>query len=323
MRPTPCTHKPRSQDRRKETTIVALARVIDPLVDLMFDAGITVREFTKLVRERAVRRAARRVAKEGGRTSKSRVSIVTGLPRSEVARILGADDLSIESRLGQHPARKVLAAWYDNPRFLCVNGDPAVLPIFGKRRSFERLVAISSGGIPVRAMLDQLAQINAVEVLSGQRVKAKSRVPIFTGLTSSAIAIIGERAGDLLQTLKSNLHATRAPLFEGTALLADIEPAAIPLVRREIAEQGAAFLDGANSLLARARAKLRRPMLAEPPKCRVGVTIYYFQDEPANQVSRKSVIGSSRRKNLQRQPKSAKRSVKTKGIGHVVTSRQS
>jgi hypothetical protein len=323
MRPSTCTHEPRSQDRLKEATIIALARVIDPLVDLTFDAGITVREFTKLVRERAVRRAASRVAKEGGRTSKSRVSIITGLPRSEVARLLRADDLSTRSRLGQHPARKVLAAWYGNPRFLRANGDPAVLPIFGKRRSFERLVAMSSGGIPVRAMLDQLVQINAVEVLSGRRVKAKSRVPIFTGLTSSAIAIIGERAGDLLETLRSNLHATTAPLFEGTALLADIEPAAVPLLRREIAEQGAAFLDGANSLLARARAKPRRPMLAGTPKCRVGVTIYYFQDGAANQVSRRSVIGSGRRKNLQRQQKIGKKSVKTKEIRHVVTSRQS
>ena len=101
----------------------------------------------------------------------------------------------------------------------------------------------------MRAMLDQLTQINAVEVLSGQRVKAKSRVPIFTGLTSSAIAIIGERAGDLLETLKSNLRATTTPLFEGTVLRTDIDVGAVPLVRREIAEQGAAFVDGANALL--------------------------------------------------------------------------
>jgi hypothetical protein len=307
MRTMPSAHKLRSQDRLKETTIIALMRVVDPLIDLTFDAGITVREFTRLVRDRAVRKAANRVTKEGGRTSKSRVAIITGLPRSEVARILNADDLSAKRRLGQHPARKVLAAWYDNPRFLRVNGDPAILPIFGKRRSFERLVAMYSGGIPVRAMLDQLTQINAVEVLPGQRVKAKSRVPIFTGLTSSAITIIGERAGDLLETLKSNLHATAAPLFEGTAVLADVDAGAVPLVRRELAEQGAAFLDGANSLLERARAKPRRSMLPGPPKCRAGVTVYYFQDNGASEVSLRSAVRGGRRKNLQRQQKSAKR----------------
>jgi hypothetical protein len=301
---------PATQDPLKETTVFALTRVIDPLIDLMFDAGITVREFSRLVRESAVRTAAARVAKECGRSSKSRVAIVTGLPRSEVTRILNADDLSSEKRLGQHPARKVLAAWYDNPRFLSVNGDPAVLPIFGRRRSFERLVATHSGGIPVRAMLDQLTQINAVEVLSGQRVKAISRVPIFTGLTSNAIAIIGERAGDLLETLKSNLRATATPLFEGTALMTDVDLGAVPLVRREIAEQGAAFVEAANSLLARSRAKQKRSTSAKTPKCRVGVTVYYFQDVIASETSFSTPAGCGRRKNLQRQRNQTKSRVK-------------
>lgn len=314
------THEPRTLDQLKETTIVALTRVVDPLIDLTFDAGITVREFSRLVRERAVRKAAIRVAKESGHTSKSRVAIITGLSRSEVARILKADELSSITRLGQHPARKVLAAWYDNPRFLRANGDPAVLPIFGKRRSFERLVAAYSGGIPVRAMLDQLTQINAVDVLSGQRVKAKSRVPIFTGLTSNAIAVIGERAGDLLETLKSNLRATCTPLYEGTALMADVDMGAVPLIRREIAEQGAAFVDGANSLLARARAKTTRSKLAVPRKCRVGVTVYYFQDEIASDAILPPTVTRGHRKNLHRQQKNQK-SVKTKRTLHVCTSR--
>ena len=174
-------HKSRFNDPLKEATIVALKRVLDPLIDLTFDAGITVHEFSRLVRERAVRAAVKRISRETGRDSKSRIAIVTGLPRSEVARILKADETSPSKRLGQHPARKVLAAWFENPRFLATNGDPAVLPIFGKRRSFEQLVAMHSGGIPVRAMLDELTQLEAVERLSDQRVRAKSRIPILTG----------------------------------------------------------------------------------------------------------------------------------------------
>src|SRR5450631_309670 len=121
----------RPQDPLKETTISALERVVDPLVYLMFDAGITVREFCRLVRERAVRSAATRITRESGRSSNSRIAIITGLARAEVARILNVEDLPSGTRPGQHPARRVLAAWYDNRRFLGTNGDPAVLPIFG------------------------------------------------------------------------------------------------------------------------------------------------------------------------------------------------
>jgi hypothetical protein len=298
-------HNSRSQDLIKEATLAALKRVIDPLTDLMLDAGITVHEFSALVRERAVRIALRRVTRETGRVSKSRVAIITGLARAEVARILNTEDDFSQRRTGQHPARKVLAAWYGNQRFLAANGDPAVLPIFGKRRSFECLVTRYSGGIPVRAMLDQLTQIQAVEVLSGQRVKARSRLPIFTGLTSHAITSLGERTSDLLETLKRNLRSSNKPLFEATAVVTDIEPSAVPLVRRDLAEQGIAFIDGANSLFARSRAKPTPSGQKKPRGCRVGVTVYYFQDEISNCPSLQPG-GNVRRKNLHRQGSRAK-----------------
>jgi Family of unknown function (DUF6502) len=293
-------HESRSQDSIKEITIPALERVVDPLVDLMFDAGITVREFCRLVRERAVRSAAARIARESGRSSNSRVAIVTGLARAEVARILNVEQISSRERLEQHPARRVLAGWYDNQRFLGADGDPAVLPIFGRRTSFEQLVAMHGGGIPVRAMLDQLTQVNAVEILAKQRVKARSRVPIFKGMTSTAIANVGERAGDLLETLTNNLRATSNPLFEATALLSDVDVGAVPLLRRQIAEQGTAFIDGATSLLARSRTKTRRSISESPAQCRVGVTVYYFQDEMARDGGLVAPINHRRRKNLRR-----------------------
>jgi hypothetical protein len=294
--------KIQSQDPLKETAITALTRVVDPLVDLMFDTGITVQEFSHLVRDRAVRSAAARIARESGRNSNSRVAIITGLARSEVARILEANEPSFTARGEQHPIRRVLAAWHDNRRFLAANGDPAVLPIFGRRKSFEKLVAAAhSGGIPVRAMLDQLIQISAVEILPDQRVKVNSRVPIFKGMTSSAIANIGERTGDLLGTLKHNLHTTSTPLFEGTAIVGDVDLGVAQLVRRQMAEQGSAFIDGATSLFSRSRSKRKQSSTRETSQCRVGVTVYYFEDEIASANSRQRSRETGRRKNLQRQ----------------------
>jgi hypothetical protein len=314
--------KSRFNDPLKEATIVAIRRVIDPLIDLMLDAGVTVHEFSQLVRERAVWRAARRVFRENGRDSKSRVAIITGLPRSEVARILKSEDLSPNKRLGQHPARKVLAAWFDNPRFLTADGEPAVLPIFGKRRSFEQLVATHSGGIPVRAMLDELTRIDAVEILADQRVKAKSRIPILTGLTGSAIAVIGERTRDLLETLSNNLRRTSKPLFEGTALTDEADPELVSLIRREIAEQGANLVNSANSLFNRSRIKQSRTSGKASAKCRLGVTVYYFQDNSESLVKSKSDIANWRRKNLRRkrQPTSSNRI--SDAIEHTVTKTQ-
>ena len=294
-------------DPLKEATVATLKRVVDPLVDLMFDAGVTVHELSLLVRESAVRIGARRVLKESGRESNSRVAIITGLPRAEVARILKSENVTPGPPPKQHPARKVLAAWFDNPRFLAMNGDPAILPIFGKRRSFEQLVAMHGRGIPVRAMLDELTQINAVERLSDQRVKAKSRVPIITGLSGGAVSVIGERTRDLLDTLTSNLQCKSQPLFEGTALTDDVDLEMVPLVRRELADQGASFIDGANSLLSRSSIKPSRATGKTSTKCRLGITVFYFQDDMEGSRDPKAGAIPGRRKNLQRQARPSPR----------------
>jgi hypothetical protein len=297
----------RSGDPIKEATIAALTRVLEPLLELMLDVGVTVQEFNKTVRERAVRIATKRVIKENGRESKSRVAILTGLPRSEVSRILNSTDPAAKAKPDQHPARRVLAAWFDNPNFAAPTGEPAILPIFGKNRSFERLVEKYGTGIPVRAMLDELTQMDAVDRLPDQRVKVKARVPILTGLTSRSIASVGERGRDLLETLTHNVRRNTQPLFEATALIDDSDLDMVPLVRREITEQGTSFINGATSLLNRSQKKRSTKTLRPSRKCRLGVTVYYFQDEVSSSDEITTPGRQHRRKNLRRQQRKPKK----------------
>jgi hypothetical protein len=293
---------PGSTDPVKDATVSALERVLDPLLELLFDAGVTVQELNQIARNRAVRIATQRVIKESGRGSKSRVAIMTGLPRSEVTRILGSSDSAPKSKPDQHPARRVLAAWHDDPRFLASNGDPAVLPIFGKRRSFERLVERYGASIPVRAMLDELVQLDAVERLEDQKVRAKSRVPIMTGLTSRSIAAVGERGRDLLETLAHNVRRSAQPYFEATAVIDDGDLELVNFLRREIAEQGTNFINSATSLLNRSQIKRGSKTAKSSRPVRLGVTVYYFQEESPNDDEATGIGTHGRRKNLRRQP---------------------
>lgn len=291
--------RPVLNDSIKEATVAALRRVLDPLLDLMFDAGVTVQEFNSVARDRAVRIATKRVLKDSGRQSKSRVAIMTGLSRSEVTRILKSVDSEKKIVSEHHPAARVLAGWHDNPRFLAPNGTPAVLPIYGAHLSFEKLVKMYGGSIPVRAMLDELVQLEAVELLADQRVQAMSRVPVSTGLTTKSIAAAGERGRDLLQTLTHNARRRTQPLFEATAQTQDGDPKMMTVVRREIAEQGVNFINAANSLLKRSRIR-QTSKLSITGTRRYGVTIYYFQDEPILPEDSEHQTRLVRRKNLRR-----------------------
>ena len=299
----------------KKATAFALKRILDPLIDLMLDTGITVHEFGEIVRECTVQRARVRISRQGGRVSKSRVAIITGLPRAEVSRLLNPRREPKTNRSGQYPAGTVLAAWHDDPFFLTENGKPAVLPIYGVKRSFERLVGSYCAGIPVRAMLDQLLQVGAAEVLPGQYVKANSRIPTCAGFDSSAVTFIGDRTRDLLDTLIKNLRGSDS-LFDGSAVCNDLDAEDIRHVRTEIAEQGALLIDRAKEIFRRAR-KNRQHLKSKPrrPPRRVGITVYYFQADTSDDT-----LGSQRRpeaagrKNLRRQPrKVGARKSKNKG----------
>jgi len=283
-------------DPVKVATINALERVLDPLLELMLDAGVTVPELNRVARDRAVRGAAKRIKKEIGRESKSRVAILTGLSRSEVGRILRSEDSASAQKPDQHRARRVLAEWHESSAYLAPNGLPAALPIFGKTRSFQNLVERYGGGIPVRAMLDELTRLNVVEQIKGMKVRAVARTPIQTSLTSRSIAALGERAGEFLGTLTHNVRYASHPMFEATALIADADMDMTSLARQVIAERGRKFIKDADTLLNRPRTRTKQKHLGNSETCRLGVTVYFFQDQTEVE---KTLTGKSR-KNLRR-----------------------
>src|SRR5260370_37160081 len=134
--------------------------------------------------------------------------------------------------------------------------------------------------MPGRAMLDEQMQLDAVEQLEDQKVRAKARGPITTGLTSRSIAAVGERGRDLLQTLAHNVRRSAQPYFEATAVIDDGDLDLVNFLRREIGEQGTNFINSATSLLNRSQIKRGSKAAKSSRAVRLGVTVYYFQEEP-------------------------------------------
>ncbi len=151
-------------------------------------------------------------------------------------------------------------------------------------------------------MLDELTRINAVERLSGQRVRPKARYPILTELSPDAIGMIGDRAADLLATLLKNARGVSPPLFEATVATIDADSRLTGFIQREINQQASSFIGGVNALLDRTRAKRRASGSATtPPVRRVGVTVFYFEgDGTRSTAPRSSQTGKIKRQNLRR-----------------------
>ena len=94
--------------------------------------------------------------------TKTRVAVLTGLSRVEIDRVLKIEKPLEVTEQKWNRATKVLSAWCNDSDYLN-NGQPATLPIYGKK-SFSSLVEKYSGGATMRSILDELVNVKSVSV---------------------------------------------------------------------------------------------------------------------------------------------------------------
>jgi hypothetical protein len=196
----------------------ALRKLLEPLSSLAFDCGLSIGEVNSILREAAVRGAARRQLENEKRINISGIAAATGVSRGGISRIL-RDGYAAPERIDdrhQNPANRILTAWHRDPRFLTSNRLPAALKLYGRGATFESLVKQYGRGIPTRAVFDQLTGIGAIELRASQQVFPKVSVAVDRRITPQMIKAYGGWATDLLSTkllnvAKSDASTSKSP----------------------------------------------------------------------------------------------------------------
>ncbi len=237
----------------------ALLQLFEPLAGFVIDAGLGTKELQSILRQAAVRSVAARQLEVAHRVNISGIAASTGIPRSEISRILKLSAKTNEEPVErqQKSTNRILAAWHEEPKFTNANGQPADLNLYGRGATFESLVRRHGGGIPTRAVLDELIQARAVEVLSSQKIRAKTLLAVHGGISPQVIKAFGDRATELLSTMLSNMRKPETPQFVASVSGCTITPKALPLIRRELSNKGADFLADIQESLAPEPAKNR------------------------------------------------------------------
>lgn len=149
-----------------------------PLTRLLADKGVSSPEAESLLRAVYVHQVAGIQAPRRKRPNASRIALLTGLDRKEVARILKRPPRmapALEAR--RHPANKVLAGWYGDRTFIH-NQKPRVLPIKAadpKGPSFWMLASRYAPNVYPGLILRELSRVGALENLHDGRVRARKR----------------------------------------------------------------------------------------------------------------------------------------------------
>ena len=237
---------------------------------------------------------AARQLEVSNRVNISGIAATTGIPRSEISRILKKIDKKDEKLRDhrQQSTNRILAAWHEEPKFTDANGQPADLKLYGRGVTFESLVKAYGRGIPTRAVLDELVRTHAVDVLPSQRLRAKTALSVHRGISHQMIKAFGDRAAELLSTMLVNMRDPGGARFVASVSGFTMKPNALALFKKELSTKGAEFLADIQESLTQ-EPLMERSRRSNP----VSVTVYYHE-AMRKRASRKQP--PSKRKNFRR-----------------------
>lgn len=256
---------------------LALLRLLRPLVRLMLRHGVPFAAFADLAKRTYVEVAMKDFALAGRRPSISRASILTGLTRKEVQRLVAGDDAQREMPAERHNrAVRVLTAWVRDPDFLQADGSPRPLPPDGDA-GFAALARRHSGDMPARAVLDELLRIGAVRQFDDGLIQPVARGYVPQGSPADKLHMLGTDVADLIGTIDHNIErGASEPRFQRKVMYDGIPVDALPAFRRWSATFAQALLEKLDRWLA-ARDTAGPEGTGAGPCVRVGVGIYYFE----------------------------------------------
>ena len=187
----------------------AYRRLLHPLIRILMRNGFSAPETQELVRQVFVDAATSDEASGSEKSlSDGRIAIVTGLTRREVRRLRTGKGLeSIDTSLSR--IQRLIAGWNQDPDFTGPYGLPLAVPFEAKDSSdvlsFTELVRRHGGGMPPRAMLEELLRTDlAVQEVDSKLIRNTGRTYIPDQMDPAALERFGKVMARLADTLDFN-----------------------------------------------------------------------------------------------------------------------
>jgi hypothetical protein len=262
--------------------LAAFRKILQPLVRILLRHGISYGELAEVLKTVFVEVAARDFSIPERKTSQSRIAILTGLTRKEVARqealLSSGAELDFPANLNR--VIRVLDGWHTDPEFTGPYGMPLDLPFDSPTAgNFANLVRKHSGDMAARAMLDELLRVGAVERLASGSYKVLARAYITRDFDPNALQRFGEVVRDFVNTYEFNmdnspgLRRFERIVFADNGLRPDLMAAFNALIR----VKGPQLLNELDNWLSAQETK--NPSSKTSKRIKTGVGIYHFVSE--------------------------------------------
>jgi hypothetical protein len=260
----------------------AIRRVLAPLVKILLRHGISYQVFTDEAKRVFIQVAEQEFSLQGRKQSAARVAILTGISRKEISRLQNSNEQQQEVQHSFNRAARVISAWVSDSQFQSQQGHPMELPIDGDTPSFGDLVRKSSGDMLVRAMLDELVRVGAVEVVD-KRARLVNRSYVPAQSETEKLRILGTDVASLIETISHNLeNSNEGPFFQRKVYYDNLPAEALPEIRTLTRRHGQELIELMDKLI-QTHDRDVNPEVEGAGRYMAGIGIYYFENSSAEE----------------------------------------
>lgn len=266
------------ENKLHRTLNAAITQVLRPLFRVLLRHHVSFGAFEELAKRAYIDVVIHDFGIPGKKPSISRASILSGMTRKEVQRLLSepAGSLVVDGEQYNRAAR-VLTAWTRDPEFISASGEPQPLDPQDGSASFAELVRRHSGDVPMRAVLDELLRVGAVKYGSDGKLELVVRAYVPQRSAVDKLEILGADVSDLIETIDHNIeHGDNDPRFQRKVMYRSVPVAALKDFRNLSGEQAQRLLEQLDKWLAE-HSGPNPPDQPQLPRARVGMGIFYFE----------------------------------------------
>lgn len=214
----------------RASVVAAIRRLLRPVVRLLVGQGITYPFLAELLKAVYVEMAANEFAVGGKHPTDSRLTLLTGVHRKDIRRLLRDAPTDEEPSPTLTLGTNIVALWLGDPVYHDRDGRPRTLPRTpskGGAESFAALVEKVSKNVRPRSVLDELLRLGVVEVDAEDNVRLLTRALVPGKELDAKAFYFGEALHDHLAAGVHNLAGGRPAWLERSVYYDELSPAGV------------------------------------------------------------------------------------------------
>jgi uncharacterized protein DUF6502 len=268
-----------------EEALEVLADALQPIAVAMIKGNLSASALVQAAKLAYIRGAVASLNSEGRKkTNISRLSVVTGMTRKEVASYLQhkaspATATSPKKQM-EHRALRVLRAWATDPRYKMVTGRVLDLPMEGGGKTFAALVRSCAGDVTTVAVLRELERLRAVTRSSSGLLRVRPGCMRAQLRVSARFRDFGRLLADFSETAGQVLVERAHPLYFGFKDLEICTESQAARFKSSFGRRASLLLEGVEHWRTRGVQNAKRSRHGSKRKAqRIGVGVYLVEGQ--------------------------------------------